>query len=137
MIALLTALLAIPALLIFVLAAFYGLEIFGAFLPPRKPASASAGPIAVVVPAHNESAGLLPTIADIKAALRPQDRLLVVADNCDDDTAEVAMRAGASVLIRNDSERRGKGFALQFALDALKDDPPAIVAFVDADCRLE
>ena len=40
--------------------------------------------IAVVVPAHNENTGLLPTVADIKAQLRKGDRLIVVADNCTD-----------------------------------------------------
>src|SRR5450759_4916089 len=53
--------------------------------------------VAVIIPAHNESAGLLPTIGDIKAQLRTGDRLLVVADNCVDDTATVAATAGAEV----------------------------------------
>lgn len=134
--ALLTALLAVPAFIVFVIAAFFALEVIGAFLPPRKPPSAAPGAIAVVVPAHNEGAGLVPTIRDIREQMRPQDRLIVVADNCDDDTAGEAMRAGASVLIRNDPARRGKGYALQFALDALKEAPPALVVFIDADCRL-
>src|SRR5438552_3929554 len=60
------------------------------------------GRIAVLVPAHNESAGLVPTLADIKTQMRPADRLLVVADNCVDDTAAVAGGAGAEVLTRND-----------------------------------
>src|SRR5258708_5389822 len=66
------------------------------------------GRIAVLVPAHNESSGLLPTLADIKAQMGPPDRLLVVADNCADDTAAIAGAAGAEVLSRNDPDRRGK-----------------------------
>ena len=44
--------------------------------------------LAVLVPAHDEGAVLLQTISDIQMQLRPGDRLLVVADNCTDDTAE-------------------------------------------------
>src|SRR5208282_2424321 len=51
--------------------------------------------VAVLVPAHNESMGLLETLNDIKAQLHSGDRLLVVADNCTDDTAAVASAAGA------------------------------------------
>jgi cellulose synthase/poly-beta-1,6-N-acetylglucosamine synthase-like glycosyltransferase len=46
--------------------------------------------VAVLLPAHNESMGLLPTVADIKSQLQPGERWLVVADNCTDDTAAVA-----------------------------------------------
>ena len=56
----------------------------------------------VVVPAHNESLGLVPTLQDIKAQLGAGDRLIVVADNCTDDTAEVAVASGAEVIVRND-----------------------------------
>src|SRR5437588_6109247 len=58
--------------------------------------------LAVIVPAHNESNGIVPTIEDIKPQLRPGDRLIVVADNCTDDTAAVASSAGAEVISRND-----------------------------------
>ena len=50
--------------------------------------SAPAARIAALVPAHNESTHLLPTIACLRSQLGPDDRLLVVADNCDDDTAD-------------------------------------------------
>jgi cellulose synthase/poly-beta-1,6-N-acetylglucosamine synthase-like glycosyltransferase len=92
--------------------------------------------VAVLVPAHNESVGLLPTLADIKPQLRAGDRLLVVADNCTDDTAEVAASVGAEVLVRNEPEKRGKGYALAYGLTHLSRNPPEIVILVDADCRL-
>lgn len=136
MMELLTALLAVPALALVLLAGFFALEIIGALLPPRTPQSAASGPVTVIVPAHDEAATIEPALAAIKSQLRPEDRLLVVADNCRDDTAEVAMRAGAAVLVRNDPARRGKGYALQFALDSLAKSPPAVVAFIDADCRI-
>jgi cellulose synthase/poly-beta-1,6-N-acetylglucosamine synthase-like glycosyltransferase len=92
--------------------------------------------VAVLVPAHNESIGLLPTLADIKAQMRASDRVVVVADNCADDTAAVAAAAGADVVVRNDPERKGKGYALAWGLRHLEMDPPDIVIVLDADCRL-
>jgi cellulose synthase/poly-beta-1,6-N-acetylglucosamine synthase-like glycosyltransferase len=91
---------------------------------------------AVLVPAHNESTGLLPTLADISAQLGAADRLLVIADNCTDDTASVAAMAGAVVVVRNEPDRKGKGYALACGLCHLREDPPDTVIVVDADCRV-
>src|SRR5262245_5653981 len=92
--------------------------------------------VAVLVPAHNESRGILTTIEGIKAQLLPGDRLVVVADNCSDDTAAVAATAGAQVVERHDPVRLGKGYALDFGLRLLSADPPQVVIMIDADCRL-
>ena len=92
--------------------------------------------IAVLVPAHNEGAGIGPTIADIRSQLTDNDRLLVVADNCSDDTSRIAVAAGAEVIERNDLSRTGKGYALDFGIRHLSADPPAIVIIIDADCRV-
>src|SRR5689334_8695221 len=58
--------------------------------------------IAVVVPAHNEAALIHRTIHSILAQLPAGARLLVVADNCTDNTADVALAAGAEVSVRQD-----------------------------------
>jgi cellulose synthase/poly-beta-1,6-N-acetylglucosamine synthase-like glycosyltransferase len=92
--------------------------------------------VAVLLPAHNESVGLLPTVADIKSQLQPDERLLVVADNCTDDTAAIALAAGAEVIERLDPARIGKGYALDFGIRHLALSPPDIVVVIDADCRL-
>ena len=92
--------------------------------------------IAILVPAHNESSGLLHTIEDIKQQLRAGDRLLVVADNCTDDTAAIAKTAGAEVAERHDPAKIGKGYALDWGLRHLSVDPPEILIVIDADCRL-
>ena len=109
-------------------------------LPSQKYLQWSAkGPrqrVAVIVPAHNESSGLVPTITDIRTQLRAGDRLLVVADNCIDDTASVAEAGGAEVIKRDDPTRLGKGYALDFALKHVSQDPPAVVIIIDADCRI-
>ena len=68
----------------------------GVLLTPAAaslPATRTRPRLAVLVPAHNESAGLLPTLANIQSQLLPEDRLLVVADNCTDDTARIATAA--------------------------------------------
>ncbi|MDH4390577.1 MAG: glycosyltransferase family 2 protein [Aquabacterium sp.] len=106
---------------------------------PPLPATGSAGPrppVAVLVPAHNESVHLLPTLACLQQQLAPGDRLVVIADNCNDDTASVARTAGALVLERHDTALRGKGYALAHGVDALRGTPPAVVMVVDADCTL-
>jgi cellulose synthase/poly-beta-1,6-N-acetylglucosamine synthase-like glycosyltransferase len=119
-------------------------EILAGCLALRKQRNAYAAALpdapshrtAVLIPAHNEGVGLLPTIHDAQAQLGPKDRMVVVADNCTDDTAEIARAAGAEVLVRIDPKRRGKGYALQFGVSHLSRDPPEIVVVMDADCRL-
>ena len=90
--------------------------------------------LAVLIPAHNESSGLLATLNSLLPQLHAGDRCLVVADNCTDDTAQVAAAAGADVVERFDAVSRGKGHALDFGVRALAADPPDTVVVVDADC---
>jgi cellulose synthase/poly-beta-1,6-N-acetylglucosamine synthase-like glycosyltransferase len=92
--------------------------------------------VAVLVPAHNESGNIAPTLENIRKQLRPGERLLVVADNCTDDTAAVARAAGAEVVERQDPKHLGKGYALDHGLRCLANDPPDIVVIIDADCWL-
>ena len=89
----------------------------------------------VVIPAHNEASGIAPVIANIRSQLADGDRVIVVADNCTDDTAIVARRAGADVIERSSSADRGKGFAIEFAVrEIAKGQPPDVVILIDADC---
>jgi hypothetical protein len=90
----------------------------------------------VLIPAHNEEAGLGPTLASLAPELIPGDRVLVIADNCTDRTADVARCSGAEVVERFDSARRGKGYALAFGLDSLRASPPEVVVVLDADCTM-
>ena len=89
----------------------------------------------LVVPAHDEEAGIAETVASLLAIdhPRPLFRVLVVADNCTDATAARAAAAGAEVLVRNEPELRGKGYALALAFErSLAGDADAVVV-VDAD----
>ncbi|WP_293336771.1 glycosyltransferase family 2 protein [Microcoleus sp. CAWBG58] len=90
--------------------------------------------VAVLIPAYNEAAGIAATISTILPQLTPQDRLLVIADNCTDATAEIARNSGASAIERHDTERKGKGYALDFGLQSIASDPPEVIIMVDADC---
>ena len=129
----LASLLAIPV-------CFFLVEVIASIMSPGRnyirQSSDRPRSVAILVPAHNESTNLLLTLEDIKSQMRASDRLLVVADNSTDDTAMVAAAAGADVLNRNDPDRRGKGYALDFGLRHLSADPPNTVIFFDADCRL-
>lgn len=111
-----------------------------AALVPSAPLVAQRPPsrarVAVLVPAHDESVAMLPTLGDIRSQLRTGDRVVVVADNCTDETARVAADAGVEVIERKDRDRSGKGYALQFGLAYLCRNPPDVVVCVDADCRL-
>jgi cellulose synthase/poly-beta-1,6-N-acetylglucosamine synthase-like glycosyltransferase len=90
--------------------------------------------IAVLIPAYNEAAGIAATISTILPQLTPDDRLLVIADNCTDETANIARNCGAIAIERQDTERKGKGYALDFGLESIASDPPEVVIMVDADC---
>jgi len=92
--------------------------------------------LAVLIPAHDEREGIAATITDVRSQLGAGDRIVVVADNCTDDTADVARGAGAEVIERRAPEHRGKGYALAFGTDYLDANPPDLVIIVDADCRL-
>ena len=89
---------------------------------------------AVLMPAHNEAAGIAASINEVRAQLGPNDRLLVVADNCTDATAAIARAAGAEVTERANATRRGKGYALDHGVRWLERAPPAAVVIIDADC---
>jgi cellulose synthase/poly-beta-1,6-N-acetylglucosamine synthase-like glycosyltransferase len=90
--------------------------------------------IAILVPAHNEALGIGATLKTLLPQLTEQDRLIVIADNCNDDTAAIARQAGAIVIERQDTERKGKGYALDYGLKFLEANPPEVVVTVDADC---
>ena len=92
--------------------------------------------VAVIIPAHNESGGIVKTIKSILPQLKGTDQLIVIADNCSDDTAEIAHGFGAKVAVRENETLRGKGYALDFGLKYLEANPPQVVIMIDADCTI-
>lgn len=99
--------------------------------PPEKPLERR---FRFIVPAHNESAGIASTVESLLGVDYPRALfdVQVVADNCEDDTAERARQAGAIVLERQNKEERGKGYALHLAFTQLPPEIDAVVV-VDAD----
>lgn len=128
--------------------AVFGLECLLAVLTHRVcsvPAIVQRPHLAILVPAHNEAPGIAATLHNIQTQLRPNDRLIVIADNCTDQTATVARQCDPliEVLERHDPDHRGKGFALAYGVDHLRSAPvpeptstPEIVIIIDADCQL-
>lgn len=114
--------------------------VLGALYKPQAPplSAAEGRRVAVLMPAHNESAGIALTISGLLPQLSAATELWVVADNCSDDTARIAAQSGkhVHVLERHDAARRGKGYALAYGLDRLAADPPDVVVIVDADCQV-
>ncbi len=93
--------------------------------------------VTILIPAHDEAAGIAATLNRLKSELAPNMRILVVADNCTDETAVLARANGVKTIERVDEARRGKGFALAFGRDHLSLSPPAAVIVVDADCVMD
>ena len=135
MLSILAAALSVPPLLI---ACYYAaMSVAGTRRRPG-PARPAAWPrVGVLVPAHNEAPSVGATIRSARAQAYPPDRVrvLVVADNCSDDTAGAARRLGAEVLVRADPTRRGKGYALELGVAELLTDCDGVLV-LDADCDL-
>ena len=102
-------------------------------------AKAAKARFLVLVPAHNEGSGLLPTLASLRASEYPQQlfSIVVIADNCTDDTAASALEAGAKVWSREDPDHRGKGQALAWAFTQHDLSSFDAVVVIDADTQAE
>ncbi len=105
----------------------------------RPPADTRNIRLTVVIPAHNEETGLPITLDSLKACNNPlpDEDLHVIADNCTDATADVARRAGCTVLERHDLSQRGKGYALNWAFAQIQEKGYDALVVVDADTRVD
>lgn len=92
-----------------------------------------------VIPAHDEEDGIERCIESLHGCQADGEtfRIVVVADNCTDHTAQRARAAGADVLERTDPENPGKGAALQWAFDQLVNRGADVLLVVDADSQVE
>lgn len=119
-------------------------SIIGGLLRRRR--EPAAVPQAVVrqrflflVPAHNESLLVGRCVRSLAAMSRKwaDFEIVVVADNCEDDTRLVAASAGARVLERADLTLLGKPHAIQWALDQLPLSTFDAITIVDADTTVD
>ena len=76
---------------------------------------------AVMISARNESAVIADLLHSIKVQNYPQELIdvFVIADNCTDNTAQVARRCGAEVIVRNNLDLIGKGYALDYGYSSI------------------
>ncbi|MCC5908236.1 MAG: glycosyltransferase family 2 protein [Balneolaceae bacterium] len=92
---------------------------------------------ALVVPAHNEEKIISKTIYSLSGLIYPKSNydIFVIADNCTDNTANLASSLGVTVLERNNHKKKGKGYALRWAFDQILGHQKAYDAIivVDAD----
>lgn len=97
----------------------------------------------IVIPARNESDVIADTVKCILKSDYPRDMfdIFVVADNCTDDTAELARRAGAIVYERFDTDPKHHkaGYALKYLFEKIMEEHPGYEAFIkfDADNLME
>ena len=76
---------------------------------------------ALIVAAHNEHAVIGQLVDNLRGLDYPKDMydIHVIADNCTDNTAEIAANAGAIVHERTHPTKKSKGYALEWMFDRL------------------
>jgi cellulose synthase/poly-beta-1,6-N-acetylglucosamine synthase-like glycosyltransferase len=103
---------------------------------PASPEKTLAnGRIGILIPAHNEKLTIERTIDSLlQAAEKSQDiDIYVIADNCSDNTAELARKTSITVLERHNLHLKGKGAALQWAMQIIAEKDYDYTLIVDAD----
>ena len=119
----------------------YVLSIYGiiAFHQRKKPDGRFDRKYVVLIPAHNEELLISDVIESLKQNDYPEENyeIIVIADNCEDRTAEIAKDKGATVWERHEPEHKGKGFALEWAINRIDLNSVDIIAIVDADCIVD
>lgn len=98
--------------------------IVGLFMTKRFPKAKANHKYAIMIAARNEEAVIGNLIDSINKQDYPRDMVtvFVVADNCTDNTADIARKHGAVCYERTDTDHRTKGFALQFLVNNIKKD---------------
>lgn len=122
------------------LALFFFIQVLAStFARKRRLSKDAVKPLSVafLIPAHNESEVIAETLSSIESQLQENDELVVVADNCSDDTGEIARGFCARVLEREHLTDKGKGYALDYGLEYLKQGSFDVIIMVDADCILD
>ena len=105
-------------MLLYAYQVFYVLAAFFAKHKGKDPKDVKQHKFAFLIAARNESSVIAQLIDSIRRQDYPEDliKIFVIADNCTDNTAEVARKAGAVVYERNNKDLIGKGYALDFGL---------------------
>lgn len=120
--------------------ALYGYDVvisLAGFFPLRRPpVSPATRRFAILICAHNEQSVIRGVIESLLAQDYPRQLydIFVVADNCQDDTATVAKKAGAIVFERHNTQQQTKGYALQWGIERVVERGPySALCVFDAD----
>ncbi len=118
---------------------YFALLTVATFLQGKSPSG--SGPasrrFAILVPAHNEALTVSNTLKSLMKLDYPGElyEVFVVADNCQDATAEIAQEFRCTVWERTDPKHRSKGHALNWAFGKIPEKYEAVV-IVDADSEV-
>lgn len=115
------------------------IEVMLGIIPAREiKTSEQAVSAVILIPAHNEDQVIKATLNGLAAQLTERDQVLVIADNCSDDTANIVRECGMQVAERFHETERGKGFALAYGVAqiAKREWQPDVVIVLDADCEI-
>lgn len=91
--------------------------------------------ITAIIPAHDEAHRVEHAVASLHGQSRPPERILVMSDDSTDATVEVALHAGAEVLLTVDNRHQRAG-ALNQALGTVRMEPDDLVLVLDPGVRL-
>lgn len=100
--------------------------------------SAAAPIVTVLIPAHDEALALPTTLPSLLRQSRKPDRVIVVADNCTDDTVAIARQHGVEAFETVGNTKRKAGAlnqALAHLLPQMDDDD--VIMVMDADTALD
>uniref|UniRef100_A0AAU7J852 Glycosyltransferase n=2 Tax=unclassified bacterial viruses TaxID=12333 RepID=A0AAU7J852_9VIRU len=94
--------------------------------------------VTALIPAHNEQDGIEAAITGLRTQTTPPDRIIVVADNCTDDTVTIALSLGVDVIETTGNTAKKAG-ALNYALARILPDLPDddVILVQDADSALD
>ncbi|HVT21072.1 MAG TPA: glycosyltransferase family 2 protein [Mycobacteriales bacterium] len=95
--------------------------------------------VIAVIPAHNEADGIAFALDSMDRQSRRPDLVVVVADNCTDDTEQIVRKRGGTVVVTTVANTCKKAGALNLVLDRLlpRLQPADGVLVVDADSSLD
>lgn len=112
---------AFQVLIIILIAYYFVLSFFGLYKKREQKSYGEKNRFALVVAAHNEEVVIGKLIESLKNQNYPKDKfdIFVVADNCTDNTADIAKSKGAHVYERFNKINKGKGFALEWLFEKL------------------
>jgi len=91
----------------------------------------------ILMPAHNEELVIEHTLVQLKKEISADDRIVVIADNCTDNTVSICKSLNVEVIERQSIDKRGKGFALDFGIQYIAKQMPTTLVILDADSEFQ